>query len=116
VDTAGRSPSDDVAKEMFRVLGTRTDVRTHLVIPATASAKAAERMFQRFADARPTRVVLTRLDETDTIGPLVGVLRARQLPLSFFGTGQSVPADLQRVTPPVLADWVMGDMVQGAVA
>jgi flagellar biosynthesis protein FlhF len=116
VDTAGRSPSDDVAKEMFRVLGTRTDVRTHLVIPATASAKAAERMFQRFADARPTRVVLTRLDETDTIGPLVGVLRARQLPLSFFGTGQSVPADLQRVTAAVLADWVMGDMVQGAVA
>jgi flagellar biosynthesis protein FlhF len=116
VDTAGRSPSDDVAKEMFRVLGTRTDVRTHLVIPATASARAAERMFQRFADARPARVVLTRLDEADTIGPLIGVLRARQLPLSFFGTGQNVPADLQRVTAPVLADWVMGDMVQGAVA
>jgi flagellar biosynthesis protein FlhF len=73
-------------------------------------------MFERFADARPTRVVLTRLDEVDSIGPLVSVLRARQLPLSFFGTGQNVPADLHRVTAPVLADWVMGEMVQGAVA
>ncbi len=116
VDTAGRSPSDDVAKDMFRVLATRTDVRTHLVIPASLSAKAAERMIERFADARPTRVALTRLDETDTIGPIVSVLRARRLPLSFFGTGQNVPADLQRVTAPVLADWVMGEMVQGAVA
>ncbi len=101
---------------MFRVLGTRSDVRTHLVIPANLSAKSAERMLERFADARPSRVVLTRLDEAETIGPLVGVLRARGLPLSFFGTGQNVPADLQRVTAPVLADWVMGEMVQGAVA
>jgi flagellar biosynthesis protein FlhF len=101
---------------MFRVLGTRSDVRTHLVIPAATSAKSAERLIDRFADARPKRVVLTRLDEAESIGPLVGVLRAHRLPLSFFGTGQNVPADLQRVTAPVLADWVMGEMVQGAVA
>ena len=44
------------------------------------------------------------------------MLRARQLPLSYFGTGQNVPADLNRVTAPVLADWIMGEMVQGAVA
>jgi len=116
VDTAGRSPSDDVSKDMFRVLSARADVRTHLVIPASTPAKSAEQMLERFADARPHRVVLTRLDEADTIGPLVGLLHARRLPLSFFGTGQTVPADLQRVTAPVLADWVMGEMAQGAVA
>jgi flagellar biosynthesis protein FlhF len=53
VDTAGRSPSDDVSKDMFRVLGTRSDVRTHLVIPAATTAKSAERLIDRFADARP---------------------------------------------------------------
>jgi len=116
VDTAGRSPSDDVSKDMFRVLATRSDVRTHLVIPAATTARSAEKLIERFADARPARVVLTRLDEAETIGPLVSVLRARRLPISFFGTGQNVPADLQRVTAPVLADWVMGEMVQGAVA
>jgi len=116
VDTAGRSPSDDVSKDMFRVLATRSDVRTHLVIPAATTARSAEKLIERFADARPARVVLTRLDEAETIGPLVSVLRARRLPISFFGTGQNVPADLQRVTAPVLADWVMGEMVHGAVA
>ena len=39
VDTAGRSPSDDVSKDMFRVLATRSDVRTHLVIPAATTAR-----------------------------------------------------------------------------
>jgi flagellar biosynthesis protein FlhF len=116
VDTAGRSPADDIARDMFRVLGGRSDARTHLVIPAGTPLRAAERLIDRFADARPARVVLTRLDEADTIAPLLGLLRDRRLPLSYFGTGQNVPADLQRATPLVLADWVMGEMAHGAVA
>jgi flagellar biosynthesis protein FlhF len=116
VDTAGRSPADDISRDMFRVLASRDDVRTHLVIPATTSAKQAERLFARFADARPSRVVLTRLDEAESIGSLVSVLRERALPLSYFGTGQNVPADLQRATSPALADWIMGEMATGAVA
>jgi len=116
VDTAGRSPSDDVSRDMFRVLTSRSDVRTHLVIPATMSAPMAQRLFDRFADARPARVVLTRLDEAESIGPLVSVLRDRRLPISYFGTGQNVPSDLQRATAPALADWIMGEMATGAVA
>ena len=116
VDTAGRSPSDEVSKDMFQVLASRQDVRTHLVIPATTTPRAAERLFERFADARPTRVALTRLDEAESIGALISVLRERRLPLSYLGHGQSVPGDLQRATSPLLADWIMGEMVTGAVA
>lgn len=116
VDTAGRSPADDISKDMFRVLASRRDVRTHLVIPATTSAKTADRLFDRFADARPSRVVLTRLDEAESIGSLVSVLRERGTPLSYFGTGQNVPADLQRVDAATLADWILGEMATGAVA
>ncbi|HLG55872.1 MAG TPA: hypothetical protein VI485_11115 [Vicinamibacterales bacterium] len=116
VDTAGRSPSDEASTDMFRVLLSRSDVRTHLVIPATTSPAMAQRLFDRFADARPSRVVLTRLDEAESIGPLVSVLRDRRLPLSYFGTGQNVPSDLQRATSPALADWIIGEMATEAVA
>jgi len=116
VDTAGRSPSDDVSKDMFRVLASRRDVRTHLVIPATTTARAAGRLFDRFADARPSRVALTRLDEAESIGALVSMLRERGTPISYLGTGQNVPADLQRATSFLLADWIMGEMATGAVA
>jgi flagellar biosynthesis GTPase FlhF len=70
----------------------------------------------RFADARPTRVVLTRLDEAESIGSLVSVLRERGERLSYFGSGQHVPADLQRATSPAVAHWITGEITTGAIA
>ncbi len=116
LDTAGRSPSDDVSREMLRVLAGRTDVRTHLVIAAGTPAAQARRVFDRFEDARPSRVVITKLDEAESLAPMVALLRDRELPISYLGTGQSVPEDLERATPPALAAWVAGDGRQGAAA
>ena len=50
------------------------------------------------------------------IGPLVGVLKDSGLPISYLGFGQNVPDDLQRATPLVLADWVLGEAPIGAHA
>jgi flagellar biosynthesis protein FlhF len=117
LDTAGRSPKDEASREMFRVLAGRRDVRTHLVLPAATTPAMARRTFERFGDARPSRVVLTKLDESDGIAPLLGVLRDSGISLSYFGTGQRVPDDLQRATPGVIADWALGHGAHiGAVA
>jgi flagellar biosynthesis protein FlhF len=109
LDTAGRSPSDDVSREMLRVLSGRRGVRTHLVLAASTPPSTARRVLDRFEDARPTRLVITKVDEADSLGPLVSVLHERQLPISYLGTGQRVPEDLQRATAPVIAAWVTGD-------
>jgi flagellar biosynthesis protein FlhF len=109
LDTAGRSPADDVARDMFRALAGRPDVRTHLVIAANTPRDLARRVFDRFEDARPSRVVITKLDEAESLAALVPVLRERQLPVSYVGTGQNVPGDLERATPSVLASWVAGE-------
>jgi flagellar biosynthesis protein FlhF len=109
VDTAGRSPRDRAAREMFDFLSGRTGVRTHLVIPAAASAADLDRWLSGFGDARPDRVVLTRVDETESVTPVVSALRERQIPVSYLGTGQRVPEDLARATPPVLAACMLGE-------
>jgi flagellar biosynthesis protein FlhF len=109
LDTAGRSPSDDVSREMLRVLAGRRGVRTHLVLAASTPVVTARRTLDRFEDARPARVVITKLDEAESVGPLVSVLKERQLPISFLGTGQRVPEDLERATAPAIASWVAGD-------
>jgi flagellar biosynthesis GTPase FlhF len=45
------------------------------------------------------------------------LLRERKLPISYLGTGQNVPDDLERATGRSLAAWVSGDMTaEGAVA
>jgi flagellar biosynthesis protein FlhF len=117
LDTAGRSPKDEASRDMFRVLAHRRDVRTHLVMPAASSPSIAKRTLERFADARPSRITLTKLDESDSIAPLLGVVRDSGIPLSYLGTGQSVPDDLQRATPAAIAAWVLGDESRiGAVA
>jgi flagellar biosynthesis protein FlhF len=109
LDTAGRSPSDDVARDMFRVLAGRTDVRTHLVLAANTPTDLARRTVDRFEDARPSRVVVTKLDEAGSLAALVPLLRERSLPVSYVGMGQSVPEDLERATPQLLAAWVAGE-------
>jgi flagellar biosynthesis protein FlhF len=109
VDTAGRSASDGVARDLLQVLARRSDVRTHLVLAADTPAVTARRIFDAYEEARPTRLVLTKLDETESLSPLVSLLRDRQLPISYLGTGQRVPEDLNRATAQLLAASVLGE-------
>src|SRR5262245_31919556 len=109
LDTAGRSPSEAAAKELFRVVGEAQGVRTHLVLPASTSVTAARRILDGYAEARPTRLVLTKVDEADSLSPLVSLLHERQVPISYLGTGQRVPEDLNRATAQLLAASVLGE-------
>ena len=98
LDTAGRSPNDSASRDMLRVLTGRTDVRTHLVLAASTPVDVARRIFDRFEDAQPSRVVLTKLDEAESLAALLPVLRERELPISYLCTGQNVPEDMERAT------------------
>ncbi|RPJ69718.1 MAG: hypothetical protein EHM24_17780 [Acidobacteria bacterium] len=111
VDTAGRSPDDRASRDLFATFAGRDDVRTHLVMAAGTMPAEAERLIDRYADARPQRVVLTRVDEAATVSPLVTLLRARRLPVSYLGTGQRVPEDLHRATAPMIAACMLGEGV-----
>lgn len=109
VDTAGRSPSDANVRDLLRLIGRRKGVRTHLVMAADTSAASARRIFDTYQDARPERLVITKLDEAVTLSPLVSLLRERALPISYFTAGQRVPEDLDRATPKLLASAVLRD-------
>jgi flagellar biosynthesis protein FlhF len=117
VDTAGRSYRDDGAEDVLRVVASRSDVRTHLVLAADTPLTTMKKIVERFAPARPSRVVLTKVDETDSLAPVVSFLREQQLRVSYFGVGQRVPEDLHVATARVFAGWLAGDVaVDGAVA
>lgn len=109
VDTAGRSPNDGVAQDLFALLRSRPDVRTHLVVSAAGSAQDIGRTIEQYRCARPQRIALTRVDEADTLSPLVPVLRDQRLPVSYLGVGQRVPEDLDRATGHLLASLVLGE-------
>jgi flagellar biosynthesis protein FlhF len=103
VDTPGRSSADADATAMFDVLCHKRHVRTHLVMAADTSAATARRVFDRYARLKPARIVITKLDECESVTPLLGVVREQGLPVSYLATGQRIPEDLWRATPASLA-------------
>lgn len=109
VDTAGRSPKDGSVAEQLNALARHRSVRIHLVLAADTSVSSARRIFDTYAEARPTRVVITKLDETDSLAPLSSLLRERGIPISYITTGQRVPEDLERATPAVLASAILSE-------
>jgi flagellar biosynthesis protein FlhF len=109
VDTAGRSPRDGAAAEVFNVLRAAKGVRTHLVIPAGSSAKEIARLIALHAEAKPDRLVLTKIDESESAGAVASVLRSSGLRVSYLGNGQRVPEDLVRATPAHVAAALLGD-------
>lgn len=109
VDTAGRAPEDRGSRELFACLSAWQDVRTHLVVDAGQATQHVERTFDRYRDARPNRVVLTKLDQVDSLAPLVTILRRAGIPVSYLCAGQRVPDDLRTATASVLAGHVLGE-------
>lgn len=107
VDTAGRSPRDGSVREQLDALSRHRHVRTHLVIAADTSLATARRIFDAYADVKPSRIVVTKLDETDSLAPLSGLIRERGIPVSYITTGQRVPEDLERATPALLASAIL---------
>jgi flagellar biosynthesis protein FlhF len=110
VDTAGRSPKDASVREHLAVLARHENVRTHLVMAADTSVSSARRIFDAYADAQPARVVITKLDEAESLAPLASLLRERGIPISYMTTGQRVPDDLEAATPDMLASAILGEL------
>jgi signal recognition particle GTPase len=109
IDTAGRSPTDSARLDELRaVLAAARPDRTHLVMAATAGAPVLRRITDRFALLSPNACILTKLDESPTIGQAVATARAASLPISFVTTGQEVPDHLDAAQPEALARRMLG--------
>lgn len=96
IDTAGRSPNDDVRIQELRALleEARAD-EVHLVVACGATRRQLQHTTDRFAPAGVTALLLTKLDETPALGGLLPWLRSAGLPLSYLTHGQNVPQDIE---------------------
>ena len=56
----------------------------------------------------PAKLLFTRLDETGSFGSILNEAVRSERPLSFFGTGQRIPEDLEPAASRRVADLVLG--------
>ena len=75
---------------------------------ADTSVAMARRVLSSYAAAAPERVVITKIDEAETVAPLLGVLREQHLVVSYLACGQRVPEDLAEATAAGLVRAMIG--------
>jgi flagellar biosynthesis protein FlhF len=110
VDTPGLSPANEEAGAFFEALSALPGVQTHLVVPGNTSPRDFDRIWDRFAMAGADRVVMSKVDEAETVMPLVRTLRQRAVPVSLIGLGQRVPEDLVEGEPETIAACLLGQV------
>ncbi len=109
IDTAGRSPQDEVKiRELRALLNEARADEVHLVLSSVASASSLVSTAQRFSPAGVTALILTKLDEATSLGNLLPLVRASRLKLSYLTNGQNVPDDIQPADARWLAESVLG--------
>ena len=95
VDTAGRSPRDEVRiQELKSMLAEAKPNEVHLVLSSVAGARNLVTTAEKFASVGVTSLTLTKLDETTGLGHLLTLLREVTLPVSYLTNGQNVPDDI----------------------
>ena len=95
MDTAGRSPRDEVKiQELKSLLSEAGADEVHLVLSSVASANNLASTAEKFAPAGTTALIMTKLDEASALGNLLPLLRKSRLPMSYLTNGQNVPDDI----------------------
>lgn len=95
IDTPGygRNDWEDTA-DLARFLASRDDIDVHLVLTASMKSADLSRVVDRFEMFRPRKLVFTKLDETETFGPIWNQAARTGKPVSFLSSGQQIPEDL----------------------
>jgi flagellar biosynthesis protein FlhF len=115
IDTAGRSQRDDLKMNDLRLFleAARPD-ETHLVLSSTSESNLLGAVIERFSQFKVDRVLLTKLDETVSLGVLLNVLLRVDKQLSYVTTGQGVPDDIEVGDGRKLAGMLIGEAAQSA--
>ena len=97
IDTAGKGQRDEEhiagLRDYFRQV---EDMEIHLVLPANMKSIDLLSVVGRYHSALPIdRIIITKVDETRTLGSLLNVFNKIKNPLSYITTGQSVPEDIE---------------------
>ncbi|MCL5058555.1 MAG: hypothetical protein M1130_11335 [Actinobacteria bacterium] len=92
--------------KILHSLGCNQDI--YLVLSSTTKSSDLMRIPAEFRKIGYTKLIFTKLDETETCGSLLNVVCRMGVPVSFVAYGQNVPDDIAAVNPRKLAGLLLG--------
>lgn len=111
IDTAGRSQHNDMQMQELRKFfnGSGYNIEKYLLLGATTKYKDLLNIVRNFKKVSFDKIILTKIDETMTIGPIVSLLTKIPQALSYITTGQNVPEDIREANAYELVESIFSD-------
>lgn len=107
VDTAGRSPLNREQMDQLRdFLASHPPDEIHLVVDAATKRSDIRAYLERFNRIGFDAIILSKLDETGSLGAVFNISQMTRKPISYFTFGQSVPQDISPATLSFIRGWV----------
>ena len=111
VDTMGLSPKDKELNLRLKGLLSLLDIsRSDYILTVPASMKEEDIMeqYSSYSEYSPSSLVVTKLDETETIGNVLSFSYKVSVPILFFTNGQKVPDDIEKASGSVVLEHMKG--------
>ncbi len=111
IDTAGRSPdSDQGNNDLINLFRDNGGVHGFLVLSATTQYKNMINTSKRFENLPFHSYIFSKLDETEDLSPMINFLITKEMPVSYFTTGQQVPEDIEIASKKRIASLLLSEI------
>ena len=111
VDTMGVSPDDAALNLRLRgllSLFSQKETMNILVSPANLKCSDLMKQYKRYRDFSITSLIITKLDESESIGSSLTFSYVCGKPLLFCTNGQAVPDDIRKVSTTLILEYLTG--------
>ncbi|MDO3385044.1 flagellar biosynthesis protein FlhF [Gilvimarinus sp. SDUM040013] len=94
IDTAGLRHGDPALKQQMQALSQIPRVQSFVVLPANSQAQMLKASLHAYSGAELKGCILSKLDETASIGEAVDCAIQAKLPIAYTTDGQDIPDDI----------------------
>jgi len=113
IDTVGISPKvKEHSDNLQEVVNASKADHVLLVQSATSSYNNFKFVLRSFLKLNINGLILTKVDEVDSIAPLLGMLTSIDLPLAYITNGQRIPQDIELATKGFLGKLIIPESVE----
>jgi flagellar biosynthesis protein FlhF len=95
IDTAGFRHGDPQLKQQLETLVALRQIKTYLVMSSNSQAQMLKASVHAYGTANLQGCVLTKLDETASLGEALGVILQSGLPVAYTTDGQDIPKHIE---------------------
>ena len=108
VDTAGRSRNNQLHMSELKGFINQTPIdEIYLVLSATTKVADLVKIIDSYNQIKLDKLIVTKVDETDSLGVLFEVAKRTDKPISYITTGQDVPEDIKLPNPEELIEKIV---------